>query len=429
MHSSSSALPASRPRRAARSGVVRRNGASDSWRASVEFLRAFARALRDPGTYDVRSNPGLWLGFAFAVPIPVLVAVSSAPAWIVVASLAAPFAWSVLVGASGRVGILGGSVIRGMKVDAADRQMAKMADDERYDDLHGAAETERREHERLVRLQRLAVEDLALGQIIQRSLVPAGIKREGLEVVLRHIPCAHVGGDYLQASLPRAGLLYLCVGDVAGHGVAAALVVSRLHALVQGMIRDEIRPGPFLESLNRATLRLFERTTFFMTFAVLRIDLLARTIEYATAGHPAQWLLRSGGDIEELATANVALGLGPTTPDWTAATATYSPGDRLLLFTDGLFEVRAPGGGIWGEESLMSALVRVRRREPELVVSEILREADAFRGVRAFEDDVSLLMAEFGTGQLAAASSGLRVTHTEAERRPALDAVLAKERP
>ena len=181
--------------------------------------------------------------------------------------------------------------------------------------------------------------------------------------------------------------------------MAAALVVSRLHALVQGMILEQAGPGPFLEALNNATLRLFEKTSFFMTFAVLRIDLSARRIEYATAGHPAQYLLRSGGHIEELSTPNAALGLQAVVgnPEQSVGSTTYAPGDSLLLFTDGIYEIRAPGGPeIWGEENLRSGFVRHGRHAPEDVMAAILGEAARFRGVRDFEDDVSLLVARLG---------------------------------
>jgi serine phosphatase RsbU (regulator of sigma subunit) len=314
----------------------------------------------------------------------------------VIASLAAPFGWGVVVGASTRAGILRSTRIRQMKLDTADRERNHEA---AYLVLHGAMANERDEHERLARLQREAQAELALGQTIQESLVPADIDREGLAVALRHIPCSHVGGDYLQAALPRPDLLYLCVGDVSGHGVAAALVVSRLHALVQGMILEETRPGPFLDALNRATVGLFRQTAFFMTFAVLRIDLAGRRIEYATAGHPAQYLLRSGRDVEELFTPNVALGVQSIVgyPEQSVGSTTYAPGDSLLLFTDGIFEARAPGApGTWGEENLRTGFVRHGRHAPGDVMAAILGEAADFRRGRDFEDDVSLAVARLG---------------------------------
>jgi len=367
----------------------------DSKRESLRLVRALARAFRDPATYSVRSNPGLCLGLLFAIPIPVLVVISAAPVWAILASFAASIAWSLIVGAVGRVGILGVGVIQDMTADARDRDRLH---EEKCDDLRDTIEVERTARDRLARLRRLAEEDLRLGQIIQRSLVPADVIRGDVEVALRHIPCAHVGGDYLQAVLPRPDLLYLCVGDVAGHGVAAALVVSRIHGLVQSMILDDIRPQPFLESLNRATLHLFKHTSFFMTFAVLRIDLPRRRIEYATAGHPRQLLLRSEGGVEELATPGLALGVMPTVfePGGGAGRTTFAPGDTLLLFTDGVYEVRAADGKIWGEESLRSLFVGLRGATPGAVVAGILREAEGFGRGRAFEDDVSLMVARLG---------------------------------
>ena len=283
-----------------------------------------------------------------------------------------------------------------MRRDAVGREQIH---EEAYRGLNVVMENERGERERLAMLQRAAQAELALGQTIQESLVPASIEREDLSVALRHIPCDNLGGDYLQAFLPHPDLLYLCVGDVSGHGVAAALVVSRLHALVQSMFLEDIRPGPFLEALNQATLGLSQQTSFFMTFAVLRIDLSARRIEYATAGHPAQYLLRSGRDVEELSTPNSALGLQGIvrTPEQSVGSTTYAPGDSLLLFTDGVFEARAPGTPqSWGEENLLSGFLRHGRRAPGDVVAAILSEAKDFRGVPDFDDDVSLLVARLG---------------------------------
>ena len=165
------------------------------------------------------------------------------------------------------------------------------------------------------------------------------------------------------------------------------------------MILDEIPPGPFLKTLNDATLGLFQQTSFFMTFAVLRVDLSARRIEYATAGHPAQYLLRSGRDIEELITPSIALGLQSTehNPEQSVGSTTYADGDSLLLFTDGIFEARAPGKPeMWGEERLRSGFLCHTRHAPGDVVAAILEEAVGFRGVRDFDDDVSLLVAHLG---------------------------------
>jgi sigma-B regulation protein RsbU (phosphoserine phosphatase) len=270
--------------------------------------------------------------------------------------------------------------------------------------LHHEVDAERGEREALEALQRLADAELALAQIVHQSLVPSDIVRDDLIVAIRHIPCTYVGGDYIQASLPRPDLLYLCIGDVAGHGVAAALVVSRIHGLVQRLILQETRPEPFMKAVDRTMLSLLEKTSLFMTLAVFRIDLSAREIEYATAGHPPQLLLRSSGQVQELRTPNrpLGIGLGIPQPEYSIGNTTYEAGDTLLLFTDGLFDVVESGEGHerWGAEKLKAFFVRLGRGDPRVVAETILAEVSRYRGAHASEDDVSMVVARLGTSRL-----------------------------
>ena len=369
--------------------------------SSVGFGQAFFVALGDPETYDVRSNAGLWLGFVLALPIPAMAIVLSAPPLVLLASLVAPPAWGAIVGASRRVGIISEDVIRRMRLEALSERSTRDRD---YTKLHDEVDAERSEREALERIQRLADAELALAQIVQESLVPSEIKRDDLVVAIRHTPCTYIGGDYIQASLPRLDLLYLCVGDVAGHGVAAALVVSRIHGLIQRLILLETRLEPFMEAVDHTMLRLLEKTSLFMTFAVFRIDLSAREIEYATAGHPPQFLLRAGRHVEELRTPSRPFGLKleVTNPVHSVGSTTYEPGDTLLLFTDGVFEVMKPGEGreIWGEEELQSLFLSLGRSAPDVVADAILTEVTKYRGAHPSEDDVSMVVARLGTPTL-----------------------------
>ena len=370
--------------------------------ASVAFFPALLAALRDPATYDVRTNTGLWLGFALALPIPVMAVALSAPLLVLLASLVAPLAWGAIVGASRRVGIISEDLIRRMRLEALSDRRSR---DTSVAKLHDEMAVERGEREALERLQRLADAELALAQIVQQSLVSSDVVRDDLIVAIHHVPCSYVGGDYIQAQLPRPDLLYLCVGDVAGHGVAAALVVSRNHGLVQRLIHQEARPGPFMEAVDRAMRNLLEQTSLYMTLAVFRVDLSAREIEYATAGHPPQFLLRAGRDVQELRTPNRPVGLEMEipSPEYSVARTTYDPGDTLLLFTDGLFEVMESGKGRerWGEEKLKSLFVHLGRSAPEVVAERILAEVSRYGGAHPSEDDVSMVVARLGTPSAA----------------------------
>jgi sigma-B regulation protein RsbU (phosphoserine phosphatase) len=365
------------------------------------FLRAFARALSDPRTFDLRRNPSLWLGFVLAVPIPILLFLAEAPPLVRVFSLFAPVGWAVILGAAGRVALLAEEEVRRIAEVAVESEKARTV-------LTKEVETERSLREELQATQRLMDAELRLAQGIHETLVPSDVVRPDLQVVVRHVPCSFVGGDYLQASLPRPDLLYLCVGDVSGHGVAAALVVSRIHGLVRRLIFEERTPEQFLEEMNRAALRIFRDSYFFLTFGVFRVDLAARRIDYATAGHPQQILLRADGTVERLSTRNRLLGIDADIfdPERPSDSVAYEPGDTLVLFTDGLFEIPAKdGSGLLGEAGLHRIMDTLRGLPTALVAGEILQDIAAFQGDSRFDDDVSLIVTRF---EPAAAPAGAR---------------------
>src|SRR4029453_17236869 len=123
-----------------------------------------------------------------------------------------------------------------------------------------------------------------------------------------------------------------------------------------------------LEALDEAVLEILEHTNFFMTFAVFRVDLAASEIEFATAGHPAQWLLRADRKtVERLSTGNGLLGMRDARilGDVRTARVAIAPGDVLILFTDGLVEVLPKGSGeMLGAEGLLSSVSNVETRIP-----------------------------------------------------------------
>ena len=359
------------------------------------FLRAWMRALTDPRTYDLHSNPTLWLGFVLAIPIPILTFATPGPAWMNLLSLTAPPAWAVLLGAAGRVALRAERDAQRIATAAAEEEQTHRTERAH---LREEVKSERSQREELEAAQMLIETEMKIAQSIQRTLVPADIVRPDLQVVVRNIPCSYVGGDYLQAYLPRPDLLYLCVGDVSGHGVAAALVVARIHGVVRRLVFEQRAPEKFLEELNRVTLRIFQHSYFFLTFGVFRVDLAARRIEYATAGHPAQFLMRADGRVESLSTANRLLGMDADVFDHERPSdaVSYGPGDSLVLFTDGLFEIPAKGGGeMLGEQGLNDVLRTLSGLPPSLVAGEILQDLADFQGHSKFEDDVSLMVARF----------------------------------
>ncbi len=363
-------------------------------KAAVRFLRDFLGAVVGGDTYDLKRNPTLWVGFVMALPIPFITFASGGPAWLMLLSIPAPFFWAVVVGAAGRAGIrqferserLEREIVRTL-------DMANLAHRSYEQALNQEVERRRSLEQR----ELAVVSDLQLAEAVHRTLIPSSIQRPDVEVAVRHIPTEYVGGDYLFATIVDQRWLYLVMGDVSGHGVAAALVVARLHGLIRRLtLENQASPVTILDKVNRAALQLFRHTYFFMTMGVFRLDLKTGRLRYATAGHPAQCLLRGDGSLELLRTPNRLLGIDGDIFDSERPgdMVQMAPGDTVVLFTDGLYEILSGAGGeMLGEEALQERIKGLSGLEPALLAGEILQELADFQGRSNFGDDVSLMVA------------------------------------
>ncbi len=377
--------------------------------SSRRFLRAFFKALTDEGTFDLRGNPSLWLGFLLAIPIPLLMFTVHAPLWIRLMALFSPLAWAVIMGAAGRVSIVAQREQERLLEEmrrarlVAERAQVTLAETEQA----LGQEVERREV--LEQREREVLDELKLAMAVQSTLLPQNMVKPEIELAVRQIPCAFVGGDYLHAHVVGERWLYLLVADVSGHGVSAALVVARIHGLVRRITLEGQSPVSMVDAIHRAALQILEHTYFFVTVAVFRLDLHTGRLEYSTAGHPGQTLLRADGTLEILRTPNRLLGMDGDVfdPKRPSDVTTLHPGDTLVLFTDGLFEILAGGDGtVLGEAGLRKRIEGLVGLAPTLMAGEILQELADFQGRSTFEDDVSLMVARFQRTSVPAPAAG-----------------------
>lgn len=365
-------------------------------------------------TYDVRYNPGLWIGFVLALPIPLFACLLSVPVGPFVLALIAPFGSAALFGAAVHVGTTRQVLISRMRLEAlrsaAHHDATCATHRSEAERLRGVASVERGHSEELSASLGRVDAELALAELIHRSLISPGLEEETVHVAVRHVPHAFVGGDYVRVERSPRGVLYLCIGDVAGHGVAAALVVSRMHATVERLIAQEAAAADFIRQLGSTTQRILTHTSLFVTFAVLRVDLGAGQLEYATAGHPAQFLRRADGKLEELYTPNLPLGLARAHELASPCTGRtqIGPDDTVLLFTDGLFEVRGvpDGSALWGEASVAALFAAIGSQRVETVADGVLDAMHTYRGWRPSDDDVTVVVARADASGALAAPTG-----------------------
>lgn len=207
--------------------------------------------------------------------------------------------------------------------------------------------------------------DLFDARRIHESIFPAAIESGPVRLVYRYRPSQHIGGDFLYVRRlgdgPEAPLV-VAVVDVTGHGVASALTVNRLHAEIERTLQERpgTTPGELLHRLNDYLHYTLAIHSVYATAVCLRIDPPtdegASHVRWASGGHPPMLLRHADGSIECLWSTAFMLGV-VSGPDYQAdeRETTLTPGEVLLLYTDGAIDTPTPGGAmleIEGVESL-----------------------------------------------------------------------------
>jgi sigma-B regulation protein RsbU (phosphoserine phosphatase) len=228
---------------------------------------------------------------------------------------------------------------------------------------------------------------------IQRNLLPRHAPPvEGLELAAFSYPCRSVGGDYFDYLKMAGGRLGLIVGDVAGKGLAAALLMSSLQARVQVLIEEPGDVSMLMGRLNASVARTCPGNRF-VTFFLCSLDPVTGELSYTNAGHNPPYLVRAAtGDIEQLTAGGPVLGILPAAR-YQSAVLKMEPGDVLVMFSDGITEAQSPSGEEYGEDRLLAALTPICKQSAA-AISKILGESvEHFMGTAPAADDITLVVA------------------------------------
>jgi serine phosphatase RsbU (regulator of sigma subunit) len=176
---------------------------------------------------------------------------------------------------------------------------------------------------------------------VQQILVPASeLAIPGFQVECVYLPAESVGGDFFQQLQDGKGGLLIVVGDVAGKGLPAAMVVSMLVGAIRSEVRHSADPAALLSALNE---RMLDRAhTGFATCLVARVSEVGR-LDLACAGHPPPWLNGRALEID----GSLPLGIVAES-DSTYVGMDLSAGDRLTFVSDGVLEAQSPTGELFG---------------------------------------------------------------------------------
>ncbi|HLK69906.1 MAG TPA: PP2C family protein-serine/threonine phosphatase [Bryobacteraceae bacterium] len=235
----------------------------------------------------------------------------------------------------------------------------------------------------------IAVEkELETARRIQNAILPKHVPDlDGLRIAARYEPMTAVAGDFydfLEVDNQRVTIL---VADVSGHGVPAALIASMLKVAFAGQASHARNPAEILAGLNRALGGLVPGQ--FVTAACAFIDLEEGTVTYAGAGHPPTLLLRNGSkEVVELA--ENGLFLGPFAhARYSNVSTSFTAGDYLLLYTDGIIEATMSDTQPFGGDRLKEFALRSRGANPSTLADDLIQKVSG----NLQEDDLTVVAA------------------------------------
>ncbi len=232
--------------------------------------------------------------------------------------------------------------------------------------------------------------EIAEARAIQEGFLPKEIAQlPGYEIASAWQSARVVGGDYFDV-LPFDGETFgLCIADVAGKGLPAALLMSNLQAAVRGLASPSVAPEELCARLNALLCRNMASDRF-VTLFYAHLDGPSRQLRYTSAGHNPPFVLRRDGSHERLSEGGGVLGVFAN-QKFESGTVQLQSGDRVVLYTDGITEVCNAEEEEFGEERLLGVLRENRGRNARGIQKEILQAASEFsRGV--WQDDATLLV-------------------------------------
>jgi FixJ family two-component response regulator len=225
---------------------------------------------------------------------------------------------------------------------------------------------------------------------IQQGLLPKEIPQiPGYHISGGSQPASAVGGDYFDVLRFHGRKTGLCIADVAGKGMPAALLMSNLQAAVKAFASESVSPSELCSKVNRVICSNIAANKFITFFYCLH-DAERKRLVYANAGHDAPIVIRRNGSVERLREGGAVLGVFR---EWNYEQneIEFSSGDRVIFFTDGVTEVRNSEGEEFGEERLIEFLLGMRACGAGELQQKIMHKVDEYSGGE-FQDDATVVV-------------------------------------
>ncbi len=233
--------------------------------------------------------------------------------------------------------------------------------------------------------------EMEIARGVQQLLFPETLPQsQHLKVAALYLPHQDVGGDYYDYIEINEHQFVMCIADVSGKGVPAALLMSNFQAALRTMIRHTSDLREIVTELNHQTVRN-ARGENFITFFLAIVDRSKKELNYVNAGHNPPLLIVDSGKPQLLELGTTILGSFEPLPFLKVGKAVYDFKFVFFAYTDGLTETFSEDGEPFGLEKVTEVLVENIDDSLEKINKKLLKDLDKFRGQNTYNDDITLL--------------------------------------
>jgi phosphoserine phosphatase RsbU/P len=244
-------------------------------------------------------------------------------------------------------------------------------------------------------------EELKIAKTVQKSLLPQTLEKDSqFDIAAFSESADEVGGDYYDTLRISPDETSLIIADVSGKGTTAAFHMSQMKGIFHSLAQNCIEPDEFMIRANKALVYCLERGSF-ISASFFMVNTKTKKIRYARAGHcPVLYYSAATGKAEYLRDKGVALGMvrnNSYSKFIEANEFSYSPGDIMVLYTDGVTEAKSTKGDEFGYDRLVEVLTSVQEQSPLEIQDQLINKLYEFSGTKNINDDYTTMIIKFKT--------------------------------
>jgi sigma-B regulation protein RsbU (phosphoserine phosphatase) len=243
--------------------------------------------------------------------------------------------------------------------------------------------------------QEVYAKEMEIAKKVQQLLFPKSLpENDNFNIDAHYSPHHTVGGDYYDWIAIDENRKMVCIADVSGKGVPAAILMSNFQASLRTLLRKTTDLEEVIHDLNHQVYESASGENF-ITFFIAIIDLQQKHLTYVNAGHNPPYLMSMNGEIEKLDKGTLVLGALRKIPFLEIGHTEIENTQTLLLYTDGLTEAFNEKEEEFGPERVLEILKKNVASNPTNLLKCMLKEIEEFIGKRALSDDITLLACQY----------------------------------